>query len=59
MIEPAAIYLDHSATTPLDERVLDAMMPYFSEGFGNASSIHQAGRVAERAINHARASIAV
>ncbi len=58
MIEPAAIYLDHSATTPLDERVLDAMMPYFSEGFGNASSIHQAGRVAERAINHARASIA-
>ncbi|MFZ4825933.1 MAG: cysteine desulfurase family protein [Phototrophicaceae bacterium] len=58
MIEQSPIYLDHSATTPLDERVLQAMMPYFSEGFGNASSIHQVGRTAERAINHARATIA-
>ncbi|MBT6646606.1 MAG: aminotransferase class V-fold PLP-dependent enzyme, partial [Thaumarchaeota archaeon] len=33
------IYLDHHATTPLDKRVLDEMMPYFTEKFGNASSL--------------------
>lgn len=58
MIQPSTIYLDHSATTPLDERVLEAMMPYFLHDFGNASSIHHSGRNAERAINHARVSVA-
>lgn len=58
MIQPSTIYLDHSATTPLDERVLEAMMPYFVKDFGNASSIHHSGRTAERAINHARVSVA-
>ena len=58
MIQPSTIYLDHSATTPLDERVLEAMMPYFVQDFGNASSIHHSGRTAERAINHARVSVA-
>lgn len=52
------VYLDHSATTPTDPRVVEAMLPYFSEHFGNASSIHQFGRQAERAIEDARQTIA-
>jgi cysteine desulfurase len=53
-----AIYLDHSATTPTDVRVLDAMLPYFSDVYGNGSSSHRFGQKAERAIEDARASIA-
>ena len=52
------IYLDHSATTPLDPSVLDAMMPYFSESYGNSMAVHHFGREAEHAIDTARASIA-
>jgi cysteine desulfurase len=52
------IYLDHSATTPIDERVLRAMMPYFSHKFGNPSSIHQFGQEARHAVDKARADIA-
>ncbi|MCA9884830.1 MAG: cysteine desulfurase [Anaerolineae bacterium] len=52
------VYLDHSATTPTDPRVLEAMMPYFSEQYGNASSVHSYGRQAERAIEDARQTIA-
>ncbi len=52
------IYLDHTATTPLDERVFDAMRPYFSETFGNASSIHSFGREAKAALEKARETIA-
>jgi cysteine desulfurase len=52
------IYLDYSATTPTDPRVVEAMMPYFSEIFGNASSAHSFGRKAESAIENARATIA-
>lgn len=52
------VYLDHSATTPLDKRVLDAMMPYFTEHFGNASSAHSFGRKAEEAIENARETVA-
>ena len=44
-----AIYLDHNATTPLDERVLDAMLPHMKEQFGNPSSGHQLGRNARAA----------
>lgn len=52
------VYLDHSASTPVDERVLDAMQPWFTRDFGNASSAHGPGRRAERAIEDARESVA-
>lgn len=52
------IYLDHSATTPVDARVLEAMLPYFTNVYGNASSAHGFGRSAENAIEDARELIA-
>lgn len=52
------IYVDHTATTPLDERVLEAMRPYFVEAFGNASSVHSFGREARVALERAREVIA-
>jgi cysteine desulfurase len=53
------IYFDHSATTPVDRRVLDAMLPYFAEDFGNpASRNHPFGWKAEEAIDNARDQIA-
>ncbi len=52
------IYLDFAATTPVDERVLNAMIPYFSGTFGNPSSIHQYGQQAEAAIEEARLRVA-
>ena len=52
------VYLDHNATTPMDRRVLDEMMPYLQEEFGNASSIHQWGRKAKGALDESRAKIA-
>ncbi len=55
----APIYLDHHATTPLDERVLEAMMPYLREEFGNAAShTHVFGWRAEAAVDDARERIA-
>ena len=52
---PTAIYLDHQATTPVDPRVLDAMLPWFSETFGNAhSEQHVWGRQAAEAVDVAR-----
>lgn len=51
-------YLDHSATTPIREEVLAAMMPYFSLEFGNASSIHTPGRTARKAVELARKTFA-
>ena len=57
---PAAnrIYLDHNATTPLEPRVLEAMLPWLKENYGNASSIHAEGRAARAAIDSARAQVA-
>jgi cysteine desulfurase len=52
------IYLDYNATTPVDPSVLDAMLPYFAETFGNASSIHSPGQRARGAVDGARASVA-
>jgi cysteine desulfurase len=52
------VYLDHNATTPLDERVLDAMLPYMKAQYGNASSRHELGTVARKAVNVAREQVA-
>jgi cysteine desulfurase len=52
------IYLDHNATTPVDPAVLDAMLPFFSADFGNASSIHTFGQQARSAVETAREQIA-
>ncbi|MEK9155804.1 MAG: aminotransferase class V-fold PLP-dependent enzyme [Patescibacteria group bacterium] len=52
------IYLDHSATTPLDPKVLSAMMPYFGDNFGNPGSLHSFGVETKKAINDARKNIA-
>ena len=48
------IYMDHAGTTPLDPQVLEAMIPYFSEHFGNPSSMHIIGQEAKRALDDAR-----
>jgi cysteine desulfurase len=52
------IYLDYNATTPVDREVLDAMLPYFSISFGNASSIHSTGQRGRAAVDAARESVA-
>jgi len=52
------IYLDYNSTTPLDERVLDAMLPYLKERYGNASSLHNFGREARAGIEEAREKVA-
>ena len=52
------IYLDYNATTPLDRRVVDAMLPYLYEHFGNPSSGHACGRLPRRAIEEARGEVA-
>jgi cysteine desulfurase len=55
---PARTYLDYAATTPLDPRVLEAMLPFFSGTFGNPSSLHTWGQEAERAVEASRARVA-
>lgn len=52
------IYLDYGATTPLDERAWEAMLPYFRDDFGNPASIHRYGQRAENALENARLSMA-
>ncbi|MBX3651257.1 MAG: cysteine desulfurase [Burkholderiales bacterium] len=52
------VYFDHNATTPLDGRVLDAMLPYLREQCGNASSRHEYGTAARKALDDAREQVA-
>jgi len=52
------IYFDHAATTPLREEVLDVMLPYLKENYGNPSSLHYFGREARKALEEARAKVA-
>ncbi len=52
------IYLDYAATTPVDERVFEAMRPFFSETFGNPSSVHRYGQRAEAAVDEAHETVA-
>jgi len=56
--EMAKVYFDNSATTKVDPRVLEAMMPFFTEEYGNPSSLHQFGRVANDALATARNQVA-
>ena len=58
MIEPRTIYFDHAATTSLDPRVLQSMLPYLQEDFGNASTGYAAGRMARKAIDASRDQVA-
>jgi len=52
------VYLDHHSTTPCDPRVVDEMLPFFNERYGNASSLHVAGEDAKSAVEHAREQVA-
>jgi len=52
------IYLDHNATTPIDPRVLDAMLPYLKNLYGNASGLYRLGRLARSAVDTARHQVA-
>lgn len=58
MTREREVYLDYSASTPVDPRVLDAMTPYFCEIYGNSTSSHRQGRLGESAIEDARARVA-
>ena len=57
-MEKRKIYMDYSATTPVKQEVVDEMMPYFTEYFGNASSFHAFGREAKTALDKARGQVA-
>ena len=57
-MDNSIIYLDNNATTPLDKRVLDAMLPYFIDNFGNPSSTHNFGKSSNKAVDIAKKNIA-
>ena len=58
MSNQTPIYLDHAASTPVDPQVVEAMLPYFSEIYGNASGLHKQARASARAIDEARRQVA-
>ena len=57
-MDTQTIYLDHNATTPVDPAVIDAMLPYLREHFGNPSSSHASGRAARAGVDEARQQVA-
>ena len=57
-MEKRFVYADHSATTPISKPVLNAMLPYLTEGYGNPSSIYSKGREAKKALEYARGQVA-
>ncbi len=58
MSKKGTVYLDHSGTTPMDPRVLEVMLPYFSQFYGNPSSLHTVGQEARYALDGARDRVA-
>ncbi|NQW24189.1 MAG: IscS subfamily cysteine desulfurase [SAR202 cluster bacterium] len=58
MTVEGTVYLDHAGTTPLDPKVLEAMIPYFTQRFGNPSSLHSVGQEARYALDEARERVA-
>jgi cysteine desulfurase len=58
MTEKREMYLDHSASTPVDPRVVEAMVPFFKESYGNASGLHRQARASARALDQARRDVA-
>lgn len=58
MSAPNIVYLDHAATTPMRPEVLEAMLPYFVQHYGNASSLHRVGREAAKGLRRAREQMA-
>ena len=58
MTVEGTVYLDHAGTTPLDSKVLEAMVPYFTQHFGNPSSLHSVGQAARYALDEARERVA-
>ena len=56
--DSSSVYLDHAATTPVDPRVLEAMLPFLTSKFGNPSSIYSAAREANAALSQAREQVA-
>ncbi|PIN76457.1 cysteine desulfurase NifS [Candidatus Woesearchaeota archaeon CG10_big_fil_rev_8_21_14_0_10_36_11] len=57
-METRNVYVDHAATTYVDKRVIQSMIPYFDKVYGNPHSLHSFGRVAQKAVNDARESVA-
>ncbi len=57
-LNPAVVYLDYNATTPIDPRVVQAMLPYLTTHFGNPSSAHAYAIAPSRALQTARAQVA-
>src|SRR5690606_2520978 len=55
---PTRVYLDNAATTPVRPEVVEAMLPYLTQHYGNPSSIHQEGRTARAAVERARKAVA-
>ena len=56
--QPRMVYMDHAATTPVRPEVMEAMLPYFTHRFGNASSLYTLAQESRRAVDESRESVA-